>query len=326
MALGFDEVFGWINRFAPTNLSSRDLLNFFQSSDSKLPLAARNEAIQELKKTAQNTPKPLLSAEIYLGISRVLFERQDYRGAYYEALKALELYRPGTHQQGVANWLLGMIEWKLLENSHAYSHWFQTRKIFIDCMAQRSQLGDAQGVRWYSEVLEKIDVDMTSTVEEAEYWLNFFEPSKLTDEAQKFLERLRERISNREFPEAYEISRLLTSIGRSQFDPQDTGEIWLRIAVSTYQMGNFRKAIEFLKKSSASFTPYTHHWVVARWMIGLIYAKLQQEKDKGLEYMLEAIQAFEELRRTYDFKREVQKKDWYLIKIGHMRKVIEEMY
>ncbi len=326
MFLGFDEVFGWLNQFSPSNLSSRDLLNFFQLNDGRLSIVARNDALEELRKTAQNTPKPLHAAEIYLGLSRYFYEKQDLRSAYVEALRASEMFRPGTHPQGVAYWLLGMIEWELQENPHAYSHWFVSRKTFLDCQSQRSQMGDSNGVLWYVSALEKIRMEMAGTVEEAEYWLNFFEPSKIREESNHMIEKLKGSIQQRKFPEAYEISRWISSIGRSSLDHQETGEIWVKIGVAIYQLGDIRRAIEFLKKACAAFTPYTHQWAVGRWMIGLLYSKIPMEKSKGLEFLSNAIQSFEELRRTSDFRKEVSKRDWYQQRISEMKQVLEKIY
>jgi len=326
MILGFDEVYGWLNQFSHSNLSNADLLNFFQLNEPKLSYNEREDFLRELRKTAQNTPRPLQAAEIYLGISRYFFEKQDLRSAYAEILRATELFRPGTHQQGVTYWLLGMIEWELQENSHAYSHWFLARKTFQDCQFHRIQIGDVKGNLWYSERLEKINLDMASTVEEAEYWLNLFEPSKISDEANHIIGMLREKIQLRKYPEAYEISRWLSSLGRANLDPGETGEIWVKIGVAIYQMGDFRRAIDFLKKACASFTPFNHQWAVGRWMIGLIYSRIPEEKNNSLIFMSDAIQSFEELRESADFKREIQKRDWYQFRLSDMRKVLTTLY
>lgn len=326
MLLTFDEVFGWLNRFTPTHLSNRDILNFFQLNDNRLANTARMDALEELKRAAANTPRPLHSAEIRLGIARYFFANQDLRNAYAEAVRATELFRPGSHQHGVALWLLGMIEWGLLENAHAYSHWFLARRTFVECQAQRSQLGDADGVNWYVHCLEEMNIDMAGTVEEAEYWLNLFEPSKINEVANHYVDRLREQIIQRRFPEAYEVSRSLMSIGRSNLDPQETGEIWVKLAVAIQQMGELRRAINFLEKACAAFTPYTHPWAVGKWMMGLLYARIPQEREKGLKFLMETITTFEELIRTYDFRREIQRRDWYQIKITQMHRVIAELY
>ncbi|HMN59661.1 MAG TPA: hypothetical protein PJ988_04825 [Anaerolinea sp.] len=319
------DAFGWLNVDDHSHLSGVNMLSLYQLQDTRVPEKHKEALIRELRANSHSSTDVIEGLEVIMTIAKFSMEAGDYLGARQDLVEAIKRYRPISHRMAVAKWMLGMVEWKLLNHNQAYANWFQARKIFLACAEEKGRVSAADMVRWYYKQIDRMRLDMACTAEEAEYWLSMFEPSRLSDPAKQFAARIKEEIAQKKFSQAYEIGNLLAGISRNRLDPGETAEVWVVIGLAAHQMGNPRWAVEYWTRGAAAYTPWGHHWAVVRWMIGVALWNLPGESDRAIRSWSDAIETFQDLRTQADRAGDANRRDWYENTVKVMKQALEQM-
>ncbi len=323
--ISIGEAFGWWNIDDRSHLSNVNNLSLFQLQDARIPANHKDALIRELRVTSNSCDDVLEGIEVLITIARYEAENGDYQAARQDLSEAIKRIRPVSHRMAVAKWMLGIVEWKLLENIKAYSNWFLARDLFRKCAEEKGRVSAADMVRWYHKQIERMRLDMACTAEEGYYWLNLFEPSRLSDQARQFANQLSKEIAEKKFAQAYEIGNLLAGMSRNRLDPSETAEVWVVIGLAAHQMGNPRQAIEYWQRGAAAYTPWSHQWAVVRWMTGVAQWKLPGETEKATRSWLDATETFQDLRTTSDRAGDASRRDWYENTARIMKQALDQL-
>lgn len=323
--ISIGEAFGWLNIDDRSHLSSVNSISLYQLQDPRVPDKHKEALIRELRVTSHSCTDVIEGLEVLVTIAKYAFELGDYNSARQDLTEAVKRYRPISHRAAVAKWMLGIVEWKLLNNTQAYANWFHARDIFQKCANEKGRVSAADMVRWYYKQIERMRLDMACTAEEAVYWLNLFEPSRLSDPARQFAQKITEDIVAKKYSQAYEIGNKLAEISRNRLDPSETAEVWVVTGLSSHQMGNPRWAVEYWTRAAAAYSPWGHHWAVVRWMIGVALWNIPGETDRAVRSWMDAIETFTELRTTADRDGDANRRDWYENTVRIMKSALEQM-
>ncbi len=323
--ISINEAFGWLNVDDRSHLSNVNLLSLYQLQDSRVPEKHKEALISELRVTSHSCQDVIEGLEVLMTIAKYSVEAGDYLGARQDLAEAVKRYRPISHRMGVAKWMLGMVEWKLLNHNQAYANWFHSRDLFQKCAVEKGRVSATDMVRWYYKQVERMRLDMACTAEEAHYWLCLFEPSRLSDPAKQFAQRITEEITQKKFSQAYEIGNLLAGISRNRLDPAETAEVWVVVGLAAHQMGNPRWAVEYWTRGAAAYTPWSHQWAVVRWMIGVALWSLPGETDRAIRSWMDATETFQDLRTQADRAGDANRRDWYENTARIMKSALEQM-
>lgn len=319
------EAFSWLNVDDRSHLSNVNLLSLYQLQDSNVPESHKEALVRQLRANSLSSKDVLEGLEVLVTIARYEFERGDHAAARQDLVEAVRRYRPISHRAAVAKWMLGIVEWKLMNNNQAYANWFHAREIFQRCAVEKGRVAASDMVRWYYKQIDKMRLDMACTAEEAYYWLNLFEPSRLSDPAKQFAKQITEEIVQKKYAQAYEIGNLLAGISTNRLDPSETAEVWVVIGLAAHQMGNPRWAVEYWSRGAAAFTPWSHAWAVVRWMIGVALWSVPGEKDRAIRSWVDATETFQDLRTQSDRAGDANRRDWYENTARIMKAALEQM-
>jgi tetratricopeptide (TPR) repeat protein len=319
------DAFSWLNIDDRSHLSNKNMLSLFQLQDDRIPASHKEALIRELRVTSNSGDDVLEGLEVLVTIAKYEAENGDYQAARQDLMDAIKRYRPISHRMAVAKWMLGIVEWKLMDNNQAYGNWFFARDIFQKCAVEKGRVSATDMVRWYYKQIERMRLDMACTAEEAYYWLNFFEPSRLSDEAKQFSKQIKDEVVNKKYAQAYEVGNQLAQISRNRLDPSETAEVWVIVGLASHQMGNPRMAVEYWTRGGAAYIPWSHQWAVVRWMIGVAQWNIPGESDRAIRSWMDATETFQNLRTTSDRAGDSNRRDWYESTTRIMKSALDQM-
>jgi hypothetical protein len=323
--ISMKDAFGWLNIDDRSHLTHVNRLSLYQLQDARVPEAHKKAMIRELRASIASNKDLMEGLEVIMTVAEYEFQHEDYLSSKQDLLFCVENYRPGSHRRAVANWMLGIVSWMVQDYQMGYNNWFQARQIFIDCAIEKGRVPASEMVNWYYKQIDQMRLDMACTVEESMLWLNYFEPSRLSETARQLSERIRKEIDQKRYPQAYEIGNLLASISKNRLDPSETAEVWVVIGLAAYQMGNPRWAVDYWKRGSSGFTPWSHQWAVTRWMIGLASWKIPTENQRAVRCWMDAVETFQDLKLNADRVGDTARRDWYDGNGKIMKQAMEQM-
>lgn len=317
------EAYGWLNQGDVSHLSTANQLSLIQIEDRRIPKEHRETVVQNLHHFAESTQRQLETLEIRLALARLEFESGDLNSAKLELIDAVNRYSPSSHRLAVAKWMLGIVLWKLHENDAAYMVCTQALEIMVALAAAAVRSHNVEMNLWYIQRIDAMRLDLTNTAEEAVYWLNYFDPTHLSESARMYVEQMRKKIRAKEYPLAYEVGRSLLRISNNRVDPLETAEAWVMIGLAAYQMGNPRQAIEYWQRGAAAYNPWGHQQACTRWMLGAAMWQIPSEHENAVRNWVNAIEAFDNLRVKADRDNIADKKAWYETSIRLMRQALK---
>lgn len=318
-----NEAFGWLNRDDRSHLSNVNNLSLFQLQDPVIPESQKEALIRELRSTSRSSQDKLEGLEVLATIAVFQYNKSDFQSARQDLVEVVRGHRPVSHRAGVAKWMLGIVEWKLLDHNQAYANWFRARDLFHRCATEKGRVGATNSAQWYYRQIDRMRLDMACTAEEAHHWLNYFEPSRLSEPARQFSDRMTQQIAQKQFSQAYEIGNLLAGFSKNRLDPTETAEVWVLVGLAAHQMGNQQMGIEYLTRGAAAFMPWSHHWAVVRWMTGVALWRVSGETDRAVSSWMNAIDTFKELRVQADRAGDTSRRDWYESTARIMQQALE---
>lgn len=319
--ISMETAFSWLNRVDNSHISAANLLSLIQLQDLLLPPDFRKNVLRNLQNYCEFSPDLLETLEIRMSIGAILYKQEEYGLAKTEIVNAYERYLPGSHRQAVARWMLAILLWKVKDYQAAYAFAFDSVATFQNLGRAALSANDVPLSVWYTQHIKEMRLDMVATAEEAFFWLNYFEPSRLFQATQAYVQELRNKIINKEFPLAYEIGRGLIRVAMNR-DPVETAEAWVIFGLAAYQMGNPRQAVDYYQRGASAFIPWGHQQASTRWMMGVAYWQIPSEREMAVRMWTNAIEAFRGLSRIARNENNNEKTEWYLLMIDLMSEVL----
>lgn len=99
------------------------------------------------------------------------FKEEEFTSAKMLLAEVAGRYPKSSHRLGIAMWLLGLTLWKNQEYETAHANWSKVCGIFSEIAKLKVQQQASDGVRWYTEKIDLLRLDLACTAEEANAWL-----------------------------------------------------------------------------------------------------------------------------------------------------------
>lgn len=306
------EALSWLNAIdnncSHLNNGDRQLIGAI--GQSRLSDFGIERILERLRGDAHSSHDSLREAEILLYCASIGQWRGWSPQAARDAREAVICYDNDRHRQAVALWILGKVQWEMLQNHEAYRNWAEARKIFKQCQLQRSR----NAKDWYKNPLDQMDVEMVARPEEISTWLNRFEHSSLRPPTGQVIKSMREKIRQQRYPSIYVLMQDLQEANRWSERIHERAEVYLEFGLATYQIGNSHFAIELLRKAVQDFYPGVgnyHKQVVARCMLGAVEWMHKSSRKQAAADWLRCFDQFENLRWCADRDNLQEKEEWY---------------
>ena len=258
-------------------------------------------------------------AEFLVNLAVLEFENSRYKSAQEHILNALNIFPPESHRSAVSLWILGWIEWARSDSYAAYSHWMQTRQIFLGLHQQSLELRQAARTTFYLDCLKEINVKMVCRMEELYTWLNAHEPSHLSQAARSLVNGLMQAALVGDSKKVYQQVILLEKVGQGSEDYLEGNEVMVECGMAFYQIKNYLSAANTLRRAAAGYPPSSHHQAVVRWMAGLAQWQVRSERNNTVNNWQQSIKDFEGLAQQVSRSRNSDRAAWYAERIEVMK-------
>jgi len=268
--------------------------------------------LERLRNDAHLSHDSLRAAEILLYCASIGQWRGWYPQAARDAREAVISYDNDRHRQAVALWILGIVQWEMLQNHEAYRNWAEARKIFKQCQIQPQRSRNAKD--WYKEPIQQMEVELVARPEEISTWLNRFERSSLRPPTGQVIKFMREKIRQQTYPSIYVLMQDLQEAIRRSERIYERAEIYLEFGLAMYQIGHSHFAIELLRRAVSDFYPgfgTYHKQVVARCMLGAVEWMHKSSQRQAAADWFCCFDQFEKLRGWADRDNLQEKMVWY---------------
>jgi tetratricopeptide (TPR) repeat protein len=314
----------WLNAFDNSHLRSavRERLERLRSMRSSAQETTTE--IESLLKDSQKSGDPWEYPEVLVHSANIEYNNRRLNTARGLLRDAVRAYDGHFHRLAVAQWMLGFIEWELMENAAATENWRYAREGF-SFMAE-----------WYqnraNESAFATKVTRAALFDEAFGWLNYHESSHLTRtprELQTIIaKRLDEIAMNEETAQdtwvIYQLMYKLIDESRTSTDYMETAEAYVECGLAAYQMGHVGEAMRYLELAIHHYHPGTHQQAVARWLLGIVQWELQGYEDPARRNWQEAINIFEQASLHAQHRNRVPQAKWYSETLHVMQDALEE--
>jgi len=307
------EALGWLNA-----LGNHTHLN---NEARRLSKAVRRFSLRDasvkrllgtLRHAGQPSTDPLEKAEILLHCAAIEYWRGWLPQAACDANEALIQYANDAHRRAVVLWMLGKIQWDMLQNHAAHKSWDESRKTFCNQQVFLRHHSDAHA--WYQNAIWQIDVELAARPEEISTWLNHFEDSSLKLPTRHIVKRVKKRICQQSYQNAYALMQDLQEATKLSQEVYERAEIYLEFGMAVYHLGSKHFATELLRKSVRSFFPGIgsyHKQAVARCLLGAIEWMNPPPHHQAAADWMQSIKEFKKLQWWAERDNMPEKKEWY---------------
>ena len=304
---------GWLKAADNTTHLNKEYRRLIRQVLSSAPTDDKVKLLVERLRTAALASKdPLEKSEILLYCAAIGFGNGWYPQSARYANAATISYVNDDHRRAVALWILGIVQWELLQNQRAYTSWDAAREIFQRRQIVYQRLPDERD--WYEKKLQQMNIDFAARPEEIMTWLNRFEASSLRCSSQQFVKGVQERIRARTDINLYELAQDLQQAIKQSRGAYEMAEVCLEFGLAFYQLGNMHAAMELLRKAVEKFYAGIrgyHKQEVARCMLGTLEWKQKSLQKQAFVDCTRSIEAFEELQGWADRDELKEKEYWY---------------
>jgi tetratricopeptide (TPR) repeat protein len=314
----------WLNAFDESHLreSTRERLERIRS----LPRNSEEitEDLKAILTESINFPDLWEFPEVLVHSALIMYRNRQINTARGWLQDAVRAYNGHYHRRAIAQWMLGFVEWEILENDAATQNWEAARETFAN-MAE-----------WYHKRAEQsrfaTRVSRAGMFEEAFGWLNQHESSHLTRtprELQTIIaRRLDVGLADEEAPQdtwvIYQLIYKLIDETRSSTDYMETAEAYVESGVAAYRMGHLDEAMRYLELGINQYHPGTHQQAVAKWLLGIVQWELEGYQDLARRNWQEAIEAFEQAALQAQYRNRMTQAKWYSETLHVMQDALEE--
>lgn len=322
------ETLGWLNAIDHSTHINGEARQLIQEARKFSPTDDCIQAmLARLRSMAHSCGNPLEKAELLLHCASIAHVRGWSPSAACDAEKADESYAGDPHRNAVTLWLLGIVQWEMLQNHDAYRNWAHAKEIFrqLEISFQRFQNGDT----WYKVPLWRMRVSCATRPEEIWTWLNYFERSSLAPSTQRIVEGVQEKIRAQGYSNIYALMQDLQEALRRCEGVHERAEINLEFGLAAYQMGNTYFAIDLLNDAVRWFYPGIgsyHKEAVACCMLGAMECLHNPGNSQVVGHWMHCAEEFEKLRVRAERDHLEEKEQWYAHHRDLLRAVLLEQH
>lgn len=300
---------GWLNAVDRCSHLNREDRRIIETIGRLGLFDSRIEPILETLRGSTDPPcRSLRKAEILLWCAAVGHVRGWGAQAARDAKEAVSSCDSDNHRRAVALWILGMIQWELLQNHEAYRNWMEAKRSFEQCQSSHNAKD------WYTDPIWQMEVELIARPEEISTWLNNFDASWLGLSVAQVVESAREKIRRQAYPSMYVLMQDLALANQRSKKVYERAELHLEFGLAMYQLGNSRFAIELLRRAVLDFYPglgCCHKQVVARCMLGALEWMHAPLHNQAAADWLRCLDELDHLRGLADRENRDDKADWY---------------
>jgi hypothetical protein len=281
--------------------------------------------LERLRNTAHSPGDPLRNAEILLYCAAIGHGHGECPQAARDAREAVISYENDHHRRAMALWILGIMQWEMLQHHDAYRNWAEAKKIFKQC--QNSFQPPPGKKDWYQDPIWQMEVELVARPDEISTWLNRFEPSSLRPPTGFIVDYVQEKIREQAYPSIYVLMQDLQDTLRRSEKIFERAEIYLEFGLATYHIGNSHFAMELFRKAVLNFHPGIgtyHKQAVARCMLGAVEWMHKLSQKQAAADWLRCIKEFESLQRWADRDHFQKKEEWYSERCAILRSALLE--
>ncbi len=157
LAMTPEEALTWLNLFEPGFLGEDlvELRNQMLEAVNRNDQSLASRLARSLAALASSRPDLDERAEAYLECGLAYYQMQDMRAAVHCIQEAVSLYRPFSHQQAVARWMLGLAEWQNVDlQLDAMTQWALSLNIFRQLEEEANLSGQRERAAWYRRTID----------------------------------------------------------------------------------------------------------------------------------------------------------------------------
>ena len=274
--------------------------------------------LDNLRNAGLSSGDPFERAEVALHLATIEYWLEWYAEVVQDAREALRIYRNDNHRRAVAQWIVGMAQWHISQNSAAYTSCSGARQIFRDRV--RELQNHPNLTDWYQAWIWQMDLELTAKPEEIYTWLNYFpsaDPS-LSPSSRQLENLMAENIRQQRYPDVYALMRDIQQINQWSTGIYERAEVFFECGLAAYQMGNLGFATELLRKAVVDFSPgigNNHKQVVARCMLGAVEWLHPDLRSQAVIDWRRCLEEFRNLMLQADYANNQDGRQWYAERI-----------
>ncbi len=326
MKIPLEEVQAWLKVINPTHLSivSRKMIDSLKSES----LSDRNveNLIQDVLNFTRKSVDPLEYAEALTHCAVVRETNNDLKSALDYMKTAADLYQGNNYKYAVVLWMLGWIEWRLLENRKAYVNWIDARDLLKSIVASLSKTRKAvyfEQIPWFLERIDEMNQELVLQPEEAYMWINLFEPSNLNETALLFRDLLDQRIAQDKGASAYKIMQAMQELFEDAPDYLTTPEVLVEAGLAAHQLGIDYESELLLKKAVGLYKPESHQQASVLWMLGAVRLNMEDNVVEAVRNWERSIEIFERIPDRLKPRERESYREWKHVVMPLLRKAME---
>jgi tetratricopeptide (TPR) repeat protein len=315
----------WLDAIDKSHLRDTIRDSVDRLKERRLSEAESKTEIEPLLTESRNSGDPWEYPEVLVHSAIIEYNNRRLPVALEYLKNAVLKYNGHYHRLAVAQWMLGFIQWELMENDNANENWKSAREAFLFME------------EWYKkraiESAFATKVTRAALFEEGFSWLNHHESSHLTRtprELQTIIaKRLDDMMKNKNKDKAqdtwiiYQLMYKLVDETRGSTDYMETAEAYVECGLAAYKMGHVGDAIRHLEQAIHHYHPGTHQQAVARWLLGIVQwevegfedpARLNLQdsfRDHARHNWQEAINIFEQAALHAQHRNRIAQAKWY---------------
>ena len=290
------KVFGWLNSVDRSSHLSEEARRLFADA-YRFPVADVRVSliIERLRNMGRVARDPLEKAEILLSCACLdCYRPSSSSSAASDAKEAISLYDGDDHRRAVALWILGFIQWDLVQHYEAYQSWSEAKKLFQQYRVLYQNFPD--DANWYGNRLQEMDVELVYRPEEIATWLNHFEGSCLRPPSQQIVDRVRANSRKHAYLNVHALMEDLQEAVKRSEGLYEVAELHLEFGLAVYHLRNIDSAIEFLRHAVRYFHPGLgtyHKQVVAHCLLGAIEWMQESTRQQAATRWIQGVDELE---------------------------------
>ncbi len=267
---------------------------------------------------------PLEHPEALVYCAVAVFYRRRLNTARGYLQDAVREYHTSVHRQAVARWMLGFVEWNMLESEQAIQNWQAAHEAMQSLATWYQELGE--------QLNESTKFARANGFAEAIRWLNQFEPSHLSTGAREVVELMNQYISDAERRgnvelntwAVYHLMDKLKMDTEESEDYMETAETFLECGYAAVRMHHYVEAMRFLRQAAREYHPFTHQQAVVRWALGIVQWEMEPYWREAQSNWEQALDIMEEQAINARYQNLDERWQWYNDTIETMRGALHE--
>ena len=327
MRIPLEAVHAWLNVINPTHLSlvSGEMLAALRAES----LSKKNvdQLIKEVIDYSQKSADSLEYAEVLTHCAVVRAARGEYKYALSHMQTAVDLYQGSYSKYAVVLWMLGWIEWQLLENRKAYAYWTDARDDFksqVVRLIATHRMNYFEQIPWFLERIEDMNRELALQPEELYSWINLFDGSHLNETALRFRDLLDRNIAENKNASVYQIMQDMQNVLLNTPDYQTIPEVLVEAGLAAYQLGIKSEAETLLKRAVGLFHPESHQQASALWMLGAVQLRMEKKISEAFRNWGRSIEIFESIPNRLKSRDRESYLEWEQSILPILKRVLED--